>query len=118
MKDESKILDWRSTGRRKARRALYQARVSYECIGHRLPNGSRKQCGKTSIEPPKDAPKYFDELWPEEHRVLKYQLQADHADKDYENNDLDNIDWKCQPCHKKDDSSTGVGVPQESRNYW
>ena len=58
MRDEDKILDWRSTGRRKARRVLYQAFVEYKCA----------DCGKTTKEPPKDAPSHFNEIWPEEQR--------------------------------------------------
>lgn len=107
-KDESKIIDWRSTGRRKARRALYAAFVPYKCV----------HCGKTSKEPPKDAPHHFEEIWPEENRVLDYQLQADHESKDYENNELDYINWKCQPCHKADDKQSAKGEPQSTVSYW
>jgi hypothetical protein len=107
-KDESKILDWRSTGRRKARRTLYAAYVPYACV----------HCGKTSEEPPKDAPAWFDEIWPEENRVLDYPLQADHETKDYQNNEVENINWKCSPCHKKDDGKTAKGEPQTTKNYW
>jgi hypothetical protein len=107
-KDESKILDWRSTGRRKARRALYHAYVPYSCV----------DCGVTSLEPPKDAPAWFDELWPESQRVLDYQLQADHESKDFENNEVEYLNWRCQPCHKKADRQTGKGIPQKSLNVW
>ena len=107
-KDESRIKDWRSTGRRKARRALYAGYVPYKCV----------HCGKTSKEPPKDAPHHFEEIWPEENRVLDYQLQADHESKDYENNELDYINWKCAPCHQKDDRAVPKDQPQRTVNYW
>lgn len=103
-RDESRILDWRSTGRRKARRALYSSYIPYECVGlDEIP------CGKTSKEPPKDAPKHFEELWPAENRVLDYQLQADHEDKDVTNNDISNLNWRCAFHHKMSDKRTGVG---------
>jgi hypothetical protein len=117
-KDESKIKDWRSTGRRKGRRELYNAFVPYKCVGYRLPDGSRSNCGKTSKEPPKDAPKWFDEIWPKENRVLDYQLQVDHESKEFDNNDLDFINWKCAVCHKKDDRATGKGEAQKGTGLW
>lgn len=98
-KDESKIIDWRSTGRRKARRALFAAYVEYICC----------DCGVTVKEPPKDAPKHFEEIWPEVRRELDYQLQADHETKDYTNNDIEFLKWRCQPCHKAHDNLTGKG---------
>lgn len=98
-KDESKIKDWRSTGRRKARSTLFKARIDYKCV----------DCGRTSIEPPKDAPSWFAEIWPEEQRVLAYSLQADHETKDYSANDLEQVNWRCQPCHKKHDAQTEKG---------
>lgn len=107
-KDESKILDWRSTGRRKARRSLYRAKEPYKCA----------DCGVTSMEPPKDAPAGFDEIWPEENRVLDYPLQADHETKDYQNNEPENLNWRCVPCHKKHDSLTGKGESTINTNYW
>ncbi len=118
MKDQSKIKDWRSTGRRIARRTLYKGRVPYKCVGYRLPDGSRFNCGKTTIEPPKDAPRYFDEIWPEEQRVLESQLEADHESKDYQINTLEALNWKCKSCHRKDDSATDKGVAQVTTNYW
>jgi len=118
MKDESKILDWRSTGRRKGRRTLYNARTSYHCVGYRLEDGTRIKCRKTSKEPPKDAPHFFEDIWPAENRVLDSQLQADHQDKNYRNNDLENLEWKCVSCHRIDDSKTEKGVAQVSISYW
>jgi len=118
-KDESKILDWRSTGRRKARRELYEARVPYRCVGYLLPDKvSRFECNKTTIHPPKDAPKFFSEIWPEENRVLKSQLQADHESKDFTINIVEKLNWKCPPCHRKDDKQTIPGVAQSTVNYW
>lgn len=99
-KDLEKIKDWRSTGRRIARRTLYNARIPYAC----------EYCGVTTKEPPKDAPKFFDEIWPEERRELDYQLQANHKSKDLTENTLEFLEWACQPCHKKVDSQTAKGV--------
>lgn len=115
--DESKILDWRSTGRRKARRALYKARVDYSCVGYTDERG-RHECGATTLEPPKDAPRWFEDIWPERNRVLDYQLQADHESKDFTNNDLDHINWRCARCHKLQDRQTDKGVAQRKSNMW
>ena len=99
MKDEDRIIDWRSTGRRKARKELFTNYVEFKCV----------DCGRTSIKPPMDAPSWFDEIWPEENRVLDYSLQADHESKDVTNNDINVLAWRCSPCHKKHDSQTGKG---------
>lgn len=107
-KDESKIKDWRSTGRRKARKALYTSYVSYEC----------SDCSKTSVEPPKDAPTWFEEIWPEHNRVLDYSLQADHETKDVQNNEVENLAWRCAGCHKKRDSQTEKGESTIQTNFW
>jgi hypothetical protein len=99
-KDEM-IIDWRSTGRRKARRALFNARVDFCCV----------DCGRTTKVPPKDAPVFFDEIWPYESRVLNGQsLQADHESKDVTDNDVSDLNWRCASCHKKRDIQTGKGV--------
>jgi hypothetical protein len=95
------IIDWRSTGRRKARRALFNARVDFCCV----------DCGKTTKVPPKDAPVFFDEIWPYERRVLNGQsLQADHESKDVTNNNIEDLNWRCASCHKKQDMKTEKGV--------
>ncbi len=99
-KDESKIIDWRSTGRRKLRRTLYASRQEYKC----------EKCSRTSKAPPKDAPSFFEEIWASENRVLDYPLQANHRDKDVTNNDYSNGQWLCAPCHKEEDSKTEKGV--------
>lgn len=108
MKNEDNIEDWRSTGRRKARKELFNSYVEFKC----------EKCGKTSIEPPKDAPPWFDEIWPEENRVLPYSLQADHKTKDYSINDVEFLGWKCQPCHKEADSKTEKGESTVNENYF
>jgi hypothetical protein len=107
-----------STGRRKARRALYNAYVPYKCVGYLLEDGSRFICDKTTIEPPKDAPHHFDEIWPTELRVLEVQLEADHESKDFQNNELEYVNWKCKSCHRMDDKKTAKGVPQHTVNLW
>lgn len=99
-KDITKIKDIRSTGRRIGRRVLYKARIPYKCV----------DCGVTSMEPPKDAPRYFDEIWPEKNRDLDSQLQVDHETKDLYNNELENINWRCPKHHKESDRKTEKGV--------
>lgn len=116
-KDQTRIRDWRSTGRRIARRTLYQAKVPYACVGF-TKNKVNYPCGKTVKEPPKDAPKWFDEIWPESGRVLDHQLEADHESKDYSNNNLDHINWRCKSCHRFQDQQTDKGVAQSTTNYW
>lgn len=113
-KDESHIIDWRSTGRRKARRELYRNGVEYKCAGVPELNIT---CGVTSKEPPKDAPANFLELWPEEKRVLDYPLEADHESKDWQNNSIEFLNWRCRSCHKKHDSMTEKGE-STVKNEW
>lgn len=107
MKNEENILDIRSTGRRRARKALFNAHEPYVCA----------DCGLTVTEPPKDAPPWFDELWPEEGRVLS-MLQADHEDKDLSFNDESGLNWRCPSCHKKRDQQTGKGESTRSEKYF
>lgn len=107
-KNEDRILDWRSTGRRIGRRVLYRERVTYKCT----------DCGRTSLEPPKDAPKYFDEIWPSENRVLDYPLQVDHLTKDYKINTVETLRWRCSPCHKRADAKTEKGESTIKKTYW
>jgi hypothetical protein len=99
MKDESRIKDWRSTGRRKARKELYANYVPFKCV----------DCGVTSKFPPMDAPMWFEEIWPEERRELDYSLQADHETKDVTNNDINELAWRCAGCHKLHDNKTAKG---------
>lgn len=111
MKDETRILDWRSTGRRKARKELFVNYVSFECVGYTKPDGTKVKCGKTTIKPPQDAPPWFDEIWPESNRVLTPQaLQADHETKDVTQNSIQDLNWRCASCHKLQDSQTAKGV--------
>lgn len=88
------IKDMRSTGRKRGRRALFDEHRPFKC----------EWCDRTSIEPPPDAPEWFDELWPEEKRVLNYSLQVNHENKDISDNDPANLQWMCQPCHKIKDT--------------
>lgn len=109
MRNEDNIVDWRSTGRRKARRELYNSYVPFKCA----------DCGKTSKSPPKDAPPWFEEIWPEENRVLDYSLQADHESKDLTLNDISQLNWRCAPCHKLRDNQTEKGKSTvEANDYF
>jgi hypothetical protein len=107
-KNEDRIKDLRSTGRRRARKALYESYTPFQCV----------DCGKTSKEPPKDAPKFFDEIWPTENRTLTYSLQADHETKDLLDNDVSILNWRCEPCHKIHDKQTAVGESTIKREYF
>jgi len=93
------VVDWRSTGRKRLRKALFEEEVPYKC----------NQCGRTSVKPPPDAPPYFEDIWPEEKRVLAYSLQANHINKDITDNDPANGEWLCALCHKALDSMSAVG---------
>ena len=97
--NKGEIQDIRSTGRRRARRSLFNSRVDFCCV----------DCKRTSKEPPKDAPKWFEEIWPEENRVLDYSLQADHLTKDLYENFEEDLVWRCARCHKESDSQTAKG---------
>lgn len=100
MVSNREMKDVRSTGRRRARKVLFESYTDYKCV----------DCGKTVIEPPKDAPNWFDELWPLENRVLTSQLQADHETKNLEDNDEAYVNWRCPSCHKLSDNKTDKGV--------
>ena len=100
--------DPRSTGRRRARKELFDSYVQFKCVG----------CSRTSIEPPKDAPKHFDEIWPEENRVLTNSLQADHETKDMESNDISVLNWRCSSCHKIHDLLTEKGESTVTSSLW
>lgn len=92
--------DVRSTGRRRARKSLFESYTEYKCF----------DCGVTSKEPPKDAPSWFDEIWPEENRTLDTPLQADHETKDLTQNDEAFLNWRCPSCHKFQDKKTEKGA--------
>lgn len=117
MKNDDNIKDWRSTGRRKARRALFNSYAEFKCAGY-VERGIRVVCNKTSIEPPKDAPPWFDEIWPVENRVLDYSLQADHETKDVTLNDESHLNWRCASCHKKQDQQTDKGEATVNTDFW
>lgn len=108
MKNEDMIQDWRSTGRRRARKVLFDSFTPFACV----------DCGRTSKSPPKDAPRHFDEIWPEELRELDYSLQADHLTKDLRNNSEEDVVWRCEPCHKKSDSKTEKGESTIDKGLW
>jgi hypothetical protein len=97
--------DPRSTGRRRARKVLYENYVPYVCV----------DCECTSGVRPKDAPEWFEEIWPIREKmelglVVWSTLQADHEDKDVTNNVIENVNWRCASCHKIHDSQTEKGV--------
>lgn len=107
-KNDDLILDWRSTGRRKARKELFNSYVEFKCV----------DCGRTSINPPKDAPPWFSEIWPEDNRVLNYSLQANHETKDLTINDAAFLNWVCSPCHKLRDKVTEKGESTIVEDYF
>lgn len=110
MKDETRVIDWRSTGRRKARRQLFLHRVDFCCVGY-VKDDNVIPCGKTTTVPPQDAPSWFEEIWPSVQRVLNPQsLQADHETKDLTQNDIMHLNWRCASCHKLQDSQTEKGM--------
>jgi hypothetical protein len=108
MVNNKKMVDPRSTGRRRARKTLFDSYADYKCVGYQKGNKT-VECGKTSVNPPKDAPSHFSEIWPEENRVITTSLQADHESKDMYNNDEDEINWRCPSCHKYQDLQTSKG---------
>jgi hypothetical protein len=112
-KNEDRIQDWRSTGRRKGRRTLYNAYRDYKCEGY-----EGFECGKTTKSPPKDAPSWFEDIWPEDNRVLESQLQVDHTSKDLTNNSEEFLEWACPSCHKIKDSKTAKGVATVVEEFW
>ena len=97
------VKDWRSTGRKRGRKILYETRRAFQCVGW-----GEYWCGKTTEFPPPDAPAWFEDIWPEDDRVLT-QLQVDHESKDYTDNDPANLNWRCPSCHRFADNTTGKG---------
>ena len=120
MKDETRIKDWRSTGRRKARKVLFDNYVEFKCVGYTKANGTVVPCGLTTKEPPKDAPVWFEEIWPISGRVLSPQsLQADHESKDVTVNDISELNWRCASHHKLQDQQTAKGErTTEATSMW
>jgi len=108
------VVDWRSTGRKRGRRTLFESRRSFECVGVVELSIS---CGKTTKEPPPDAPPWFEEIWPEEKRDLT-QLQVDHENKDYTDNDPANLEWRCASCHRLHDNLTETGVSTTNEDWY
>lgn len=107
-RNDDAILDWRSTGRRRARRVLYASYTPYKC----------ESCNLSTKEPPKDAPPWFEEIWPENLRVLPSQLQAQHTTKDLTQNTEEFLKWLCPSCHKLEDLTTEKGVSVEEPKQW
>ena len=99
MRTRKHVIDWRSTGRKRGRKVLFEELLPFQC----------NWCERTVISPPPDAPDYFEDIWPEEKRTLEYSLQVNHINKDYTDNDPANLQWMCALCHKVADSFTGAG---------
>jgi hypothetical protein len=71
------------------------------------------------MSPPKDAPKWFEEIWPirdklATNQVIESDLQADHETKDLEDNFEDDLNWRCPSCHRIHDNLTAKGISTKS----
>lgn len=106
-KNEEAIKDLRSTGRRRARKTLFVSRREFKC----------ETCGRTTAVAPKDAPEWFNEIWPTERREVT-QLQAQHTTKDLLDNDEAHLKWLCPSCHKLEDQQTAVGESTVKKEYF
>jgi len=117
-RNDGQVQDWRSTGRRRARGILFDSRVDYACVGFNDPTTHLLvPCERTSMAPPKDAPRWFQDIWPEQNRCISSQLQADHLDKDVTHNTIENLVWRCPSCHKIQDQQTEKGMAQEANPH-
>ncbi len=91
-RDDERIRDPRSTGRKRARRVLIKLVESgerdYCCAvcGH-IPTISYKESSRKGDI-----------------------LDANHINKNWLDNDSANLEWLCRPCHYEKDRSTGKGV--------
>jgi len=101
--------DVRSTGRRRLRKALFQERRPFWC----------EHCLQGPKELPKDFPRSliddFEFASPQNRTVSR--LEANHIDKDLENNDASNGQWLCPSCHKILDSTTEKGQRTNANPY-
>lgn len=92
MRDDEKIKDLRSTGRKRARailiKAVKEGLRDYKCI----------DCGHIPSTPMEEKTRSGD------------FLDADHENKNWADNDLVNLNWRCRPCHYKKDRATDKGV--------
>lgn len=94
--------DPRSTGRRRLRKALFDARIPFIC----------NVCGHGPKQLPMDFPRSLMEEFefaPVGDRD-KSRLEANHINKDWWDNDESNGEWLCPSCHKKKDGQTEKGI--------
>lgn len=100
-KDDERIKDWRSTGRKRARRillALVEAgEREYVC----------EECRHVPSIPYTETSRSGD------------FLDANHKNKDWKDNDPANLEFLCRDCHYKKDRSTakGVSVVEDTMGY-
>ena len=98
-KDDDKIKDWRSTGRKRARAVLIKLWASgdreYAC----------ESCGHVPTQ-----------HWTESNRSGDF-LDSNHKNKDWKDNDPDNIEGLCRKCHYAKDRATEAGVSSVEDEY-
>lgn len=106
MGEKADVKDVRSTGRKRARRALEQSGRPYACecegecgsdaCGVHTASDNRVQCGYTP-----------------ENQSRSDTLDANHKNKNWLDNDPANLEWLCRPCHRALDRRTEKGVMHE-----
>lgn len=88
MQNRDEVLDPRSTGRKRARKVLFETERPFKC----------ERCGSVP-DGVSDAGEIID--------VTKLDrsnnLDANHKNKDWLDNDPANLEWLCRVCHRKSD---------------
>lgn len=94
-KDDDRIRDKRSTGRKRGRRVLIElcerGERSYTCA----------ECGHVPSKSYKDSSRSGD------------FLDCNHKNKNWLDNDPDNLEWVCRKCHYAKDRATDKGVASD-----
>lgn len=91
--------DLRSTGRRRARKALFDSGITFECA----------HCGAVPQVMPKDFPRKNPPPLGRSSKTCT-RLEAQHKNKDMSDNDVGNLEFLCPSCHKNADKVTAKGV--------
>lgn len=99
MRDDERIRDKRSTGRKRGRKVLIQltdsGERSYRCA----------ECGHVPIKSHTESSREGD------------FLDCNHINKNWMDNDPSNLEWLCRTCHYEKDRATAAGVSSIEEDF-